>query len=206
MTELKLVMMSRNKVTDLSPLVKSAEADAAGPKRFAPTCDSTWAAIRCRTRPRRTRLPPSRRRGSRCLRSEVRLSLTAAPDVRLERIDGVLGWPTTPACSGTAKPITPAKPTYSTRRRARGIRHRDAIGLVVGLIVGYLVARSMLAGQFGGPAGMELGKKVAARAGTDPAFAKKLDELFNPPPAEAESASRCVCWGSSSARPGCSTS
>jgi hypothetical protein len=56
------------------------------------------------------------------------------------------------------------------------------IGLVVGLIVGFLAARSMLAGQFGGPAGMVLGQKVAARANTDPAFAKKLDELFNPPP------------------------
>ena len=32
----KLVMMSRDKVTDLTPLVKSCEADAAGPKRFAP--------------------------------------------------------------------------------------------------------------------------------------------------------------------------
>jgi hypothetical protein len=57
-----------------------------------------------------------------------------------------------------------------------------AIGLVVGLVVGYLAAQSLLAGQFGGKAGMDLGKRVAARAGTDPAFAKKLDELFNPPP------------------------
>lgn len=56
------------------------------------------------------------------------------------------------------------------------------IGLVVGLIVGFFAARSMLAGQFGGAAGMELGKKVAARANTDPPFAKRLDELFNPPP------------------------
>jgi hypothetical protein len=58
----------------------------------------------------------------------------------------------------------------------------SGIGLVVGLVAGYFLARSMLAGQFGGPAGMELGRKVAARAGTDAAFAKKLDELFNPPP------------------------
>ena len=36
MTELKLLMMSRCKVTDLTPLVKACEADAAGPKRFAP--------------------------------------------------------------------------------------------------------------------------------------------------------------------------
>ena len=57
-----------------------------------------------------------------------------------------------------------------------------AIGLVIGLIVGFFVARSILAGQFGGATGLELGKKVAARAGTDPAFSKKLDELFNPPP------------------------
>jgi hypothetical protein len=56
------------------------------------------------------------------------------------------------------------------------------IGLVIGLITGYFVAQSMLAGQFGGKAGMELGKRVAARANTDPGFAKKLDELFNPPP------------------------
>jgi Domain of unknown function (DUF2760) len=56
------------------------------------------------------------------------------------------------------------------------------IGLVVGLVIGSFAARSILAGQFGGPAGMELGKKVAARASTDAAFAKKLDELFNPPP------------------------
>jgi len=57
-----------------------------------------------------------------------------------------------------------------------------AIGIVIGLIVGYFVARSVLANQFGGSAGLELGKKVSARAGTDPAFAKRLDELFNPPP------------------------
>jgi Domain of unknown function (DUF2760) len=57
-----------------------------------------------------------------------------------------------------------------------------AIGLVVGIIVGYVVAQSLLAGQFGGKAGMDLGKKVASRANSDAAFAKKLDELFNPPP------------------------
>jgi hypothetical protein len=55
-------------------------------------------------------------------------------------------------------------------------------GLVVGLIAGYFIARSLVAGQFGGPAGMDLGKKVAAKANADPAFAKKIDELFNPPP------------------------
>jgi hypothetical protein len=55
-------------------------------------------------------------------------------------------------------------------------------GLVVGLVAGYFIARSLVAGQFGGPAGMELGKKVAAKANADPAFAKKLDELSNPPP------------------------
>jgi Domain of unknown function (DUF2760) len=56
------------------------------------------------------------------------------------------------------------------------------IGLVVGLIIGYLLGRSLVAGQFGGKNGFELGKKVAARANSDPVFAKKLDELFNPPP------------------------
>ncbi|HKA08801.1 MAG TPA: DUF2760 domain-containing protein, partial [Gemmataceae bacterium] len=30
--------------------------------------------------------------------------------------------------------------------------------------------------------GFDLGKKVAARSNSDPTFAKKLDELFNPPP------------------------
>lgn len=56
------------------------------------------------------------------------------------------------------------------------------IGLVVGLVIGYLIAQSLLAGQFGGKAGMDLGKKVAARATTDPAFAKDLDQLLNPRP------------------------
>jgi Domain of unknown function (DUF2760) len=55
------------------------------------------------------------------------------------------------------------------------------IGFVVGLVAGFMLAKSMLAGQFGGPVGMDLGKRVAARANTDPGFAKKLDELFNPP-------------------------
>ena len=36
MTDLNLLIMSRNKVSDLTPLVKACEADAAGPKRFAP--------------------------------------------------------------------------------------------------------------------------------------------------------------------------
>jgi hypothetical protein len=40
----------------------------------------------------------------------------------------------------------------------------------------------MLAQQFGGAAGLDLGKKVAARASSDPSFARTLDELFNPPP------------------------
>ena len=56
------------------------------------------------------------------------------------------------------------------------------IGLVLGLGLGFFVAKSMLAGKFGGAAGMALGQKVAAKAGADAAFAKKLDELFNPPP------------------------
>jgi hypothetical protein len=56
------------------------------------------------------------------------------------------------------------------------------IGLVLGLAIGYVLAKSLLAGQFGGAAGIELGKKTAARAASDPAFAKDLDKLFNPPP------------------------
>ena len=39
-----------------------------------------------------------------------------------------------------------------------------------------------MAGPFGGPAGLELGKKTASRAASDPTFAKGLDALFNPPP------------------------
>ncbi len=57
-----------------------------------------------------------------------------------------------------------------------------AIGLVLGIGIGYVVVSSLLAGQFNGKAGMDLGKKVVSKAQADPAFAKKLDELFNPPP------------------------
>ena len=35
-TELNLLMIERNKIKDLKPLVESAKADSAGPKRFAP--------------------------------------------------------------------------------------------------------------------------------------------------------------------------
>ncbi len=56
------------------------------------------------------------------------------------------------------------------------------IGLVLGLAAGYFVAQSLLAGQFGGQEGLDLGKKTAAKAKSDPAFAKALDALFNPPP------------------------
>jgi Leucine-rich repeat (LRR) protein len=35
-TELKLLMIERNAIKDLKPLVDAAQADAAGPKRFAP--------------------------------------------------------------------------------------------------------------------------------------------------------------------------
>ena len=35
-TDLKILMLERNKITDLGPLVKAAQADAQGPKRFAP--------------------------------------------------------------------------------------------------------------------------------------------------------------------------
>ena len=34
-TELKLLMIERNKIKDLTPLVDAAKADADGPKRFA---------------------------------------------------------------------------------------------------------------------------------------------------------------------------
>jgi hypothetical protein len=57
-----------------------------------------------------------------------------------------------------------------------------AIGVIIGLVVGYLITWPIVAGQFGGQAGLAIGKKVAARVNSDPAFAKKLDELFNPPP------------------------
>ncbi len=36
MTDLSLLLLSKNKVADLGPLVKACEADANGPKRFAP--------------------------------------------------------------------------------------------------------------------------------------------------------------------------
>jgi hypothetical protein len=50
------------------------------------------------------------------------------------------------------------------------------------LVAGYLIAGSLLAGQFGGKSGMDLGKRVASRANADVDFAKKLEQLFNPPP------------------------
>jgi len=56
------------------------------------------------------------------------------------------------------------------------------IGLVMGLALGYVLCLKLLAKQFGGKPGMDLGKKVAAKSAADPAFAKKIDELFNPPP------------------------
>ncbi len=56
------------------------------------------------------------------------------------------------------------------------------IGVVLGLVAGYFLAQTLLAGPFGGQSGLDLGKKVAVKAKADPAFAKKLDELFNPPP------------------------
>lgn len=56
------------------------------------------------------------------------------------------------------------------------------IGLVVGLAIGFLVVNSMATKPFGNAAGLALGKKVALRAAGDAEFAKKLDQLFNPPP------------------------
>jgi internalin A len=35
-TELKLLMIERNQIKDLKPLVDAAKADTAGPKKFAP--------------------------------------------------------------------------------------------------------------------------------------------------------------------------
>jgi hypothetical protein len=35
-TELKLLMLERNRIKDLRSLIDAAKADAAGPKRFAP--------------------------------------------------------------------------------------------------------------------------------------------------------------------------
>jgi hypothetical protein len=35
-TDLMLLMLGKNKISDLTPLVNAAKADAAGPKRFAP--------------------------------------------------------------------------------------------------------------------------------------------------------------------------
>ena len=39
---------------------------------------------------------------------------------------------------------------------------------------------------------MDLGKKVAAKAAVDPAFAKKIDELFNPPPPKPSGEPACL--------------
>lgn len=71
-------------------------------------------------------------------------------------------------------------------RRTTGELHVEyvigiAIGLVMGLGAGFVLVQGMFAKAFGGKPGMDLGKKVAAKVQADPAFAKKLDELFNPP-------------------------
>lgn len=56
------------------------------------------------------------------------------------------------------------------------------IGLVLGLGLGYVLGTTLVAKAFGGKPGMDLGKRTAQKAAADPAFAKKLDDLFNPPP------------------------
>lgn len=56
------------------------------------------------------------------------------------------------------------------------------IGIVFGLAVGYLLTKSIIMGQLGGQAGLDLGKRVAFKAKADATFTKRLEELFTPPP------------------------
>jgi hypothetical protein len=55
-------------------------------------------------------------------------------------------------------------------------------GLIVGLIVGIWLTNSKLKTKAGGAQYLPLALKVSNKASTDATFAKKLDELFNPPP------------------------
>ena len=55
-------------------------------------------------------------------------------------------------------------------------------GLAAGLVLGIVATYFILVSSFGGSKGFALGKKVALKAGSDAEFAKKVEELFVPPP------------------------
>jgi hypothetical protein len=55
-------------------------------------------------------------------------------------------------------------------------------GLVVGLIVGIILKSSQIKAKAGGAAHLDVALKLASKASQDAAFAKKVNELFNPPP------------------------
>lgn len=55
-------------------------------------------------------------------------------------------------------------------------------GLVVGVALAYFLISGKAVAKFGGKSGYELALRVAQKAGADPAFALKLEQLFVPPP------------------------
>lgn len=56
------------------------------------------------------------------------------------------------------------------------------VAVVVGLVIGYLAAGKGAKSAFATKEAEQLGLKVANKAAADAEFAKKLDQLFNPPP------------------------
>lgn len=54
-------------------------------------------------------------------------------------------------------------------------------GLLVGVIAGIYLASARYKAKAGGPEHLDVALKLANRASTDAAFAKKVNELFNPP-------------------------
>ena len=65
LTELNLVLLERNKIADLKPLVTAAEKDAAGPKRFAPFLRLYLAGNPLSAEVRATQLPALQKAGVR---------------------------------------------------------------------------------------------------------------------------------------------
>jgi hypothetical protein len=55
-------------------------------------------------------------------------------------------------------------------------------GLGAGLIAGVAATYFLIVTKFGGKAGYDLGQKVAKHVAADPAFAKRLELAFTPPP------------------------
>lgn len=56
------------------------------------------------------------------------------------------------------------------------------IGLAIGVIVGMVVGKLLATKAVGGPAGFELSRQIANKSAADATFAKKLNDLLNPPP------------------------